>query len=362
MALTAVPTYFIPDMFWSTLVAFPAMSSATNNINNTNDKMGIVFTVPKSGTLDWFEVRLGTIPDTPDNGLRFSFQDVSLTTGFPDGTQDQFVDVTSGFTANTWLVPPSVMTNDGTSGGVKRTVTQGDLLACVVEFVTFVAGDSVNFSSISGNASYYTGYFYGASAATGSYAKGPTIPVIALKYSDGTYAEFPFPLWPILTVDTTNTFNNTSTPDERALRFQVPFGCTICGFFAHINNDAVLDVVLYDAASSVLRTISQDPDVRSTTSFQPTIVYFPEVTLSANTTYRLAVKPTSGSNVGTRDFALSTNALFGALPGFSQFFLSTRTDAGAWTDTNTSCPWMGIIVNKIDFPSGGSGGSFPFVG
>ena len=70
-------------------------SSAVNGSVHTMDASGeiaaVVFSVPRTGDLQGFEVYVQAVGNTPDNNVVFSFQDVDTTTGLPDGTPDQSV-------------------------------------------------------------------------------------------------------------------------------------------------------------------------------------------------------------------------------------------------------------------------------
>ena len=120
------------------------VSFSTFLIDAAGERVAFVIRVPKTGTLDKAEFRVGTVAINAASQVRVSFQDISAANGDPDGTQDQFRDIAgSAFASNTWMVP-GLMTSDGTDTGVKRSVTQGDLLSVVIEYQTFTAADSVN--------------------------------------------------------------------------------------------------------------------------------------------------------------------------------------------------------------------------
>ena len=115
MTLTAVKGgLWVPTIIGALANAAPAFVGLT--IDGAAEKVAVFFQVPKTGTLDAFEFRLGTVTQAPTNGLRCSFQDLSATTGFPDGTQDQYRDVTSGLTQDTWIVPETSQTTEKTAG------------------------------------------------------------------------------------------------------------------------------------------------------------------------------------------------------------------------------------------------------
>jgi hypothetical protein len=59
----------------------------TFQINASGELVAMVFRAPKTGNLSRFEAYIGAASNVPDNGLRFSFQDVDLSTGLPDAGQ-----------------------------------------------------------------------------------------------------------------------------------------------------------------------------------------------------------------------------------------------------------------------------------
>lgn len=152
----------------SSLVAVAGLEVPTRVLSNTQtpfsdllidaagEKVAIVFRAPKTGTLDRAEFKLDAVTQAPVSGLRVSFQDVGAADGNPDGTQDQFRTVPQGsISAGAWVVP-GLMTSDGTDGGTKRSVTKGDLIAFVVEFDSFAAGDSLEVRCMGQGANFNT--------------------------------------------------------------------------------------------------------------------------------------------------------------------------------------------------------------
>lgn len=360
MAIVTVPRFYIFNPWVST---FGGYAQGASIINASGDRIAFVIQVPKTGTLDKFELRVAGITNSPDNGIRLSFQDVSTTTGDPDGTQDQYRDIAAGsLSANSWTVP-GLMTHNGTDGGNKRSVTRGELLACVVDFVTFVASDSITFSTLSISTGLRNIYF--DDAATGTYVKNAAaFGLLALKYDDGTYGEFVDPCWPALTINNT-AFGSGSTPDERALRFQIPTRMRCIGAWVQAALGANADIVLYDNSSSVLASVSIDSDQKSNANGGVIqVLWSSSITLEPDTTYRLAVKPTTASTVTFQDFDLPGAAYQACMPGGATWYYSSRTDAGAWSDTDTKRPIAGLIFDGVDtyYSSVGGGGHSAYWG
>ncbi len=365
MAITDWPDFFLPPK--------PSMVNGgyglgSDNLNETADKVGWVIQCPKSGTLDKFEFRMGNVGNNPDNGIKLSFQTVGAATGNPDGVVDQFRNITGALSANAWTVP-GLMTSDGTDGGVKRTVTRGEYLACVIEFVSFVASDSFNVSHLTGHISAASNNMYMVGDLFGSgYSKSTnTTPIFALKYDDGTYAVFPIPFWPAIDWELTS-YNSGSTPDERALKY-TSFAQNVrtTGVWAAVDSDNAVEIVLYNAADGVVDTITLDSDFRVQNDNAMLVAPWPNGphTLTAGAVYRVAVKPTTGSSITLGIHRLPSNAYLAALPGGSTMLLSTRTDAGAWSDDDTRRPLIGLNIDGIEetvVPPAAAGSAYAFVG
>lgn len=335
--------------FFAAIPAFASLSMSA-----TAHKVALVFRAPKTGTLDSFEFRISAVANVPDNGLRLSFQSLDASAD-PDGVIDQFRNITSGITVDTWMIPPGPITSDGTDTGVKRTVVVGELLACVVDFVSFVASDSVTLTTLNLGVTYvkndglipYTDHFSTA------WSKSPAIMCVALKYSDGYYP-ISESVAPILTLNQRNVFDTGSTPDERALRFQVPFECEMDGVFLRYDQDGVCDIILYDAADSVLSTSSIVAAARESSTAGNIFIPIAPIILDANTTYRIAIKPTTVTDVTAFDYTVNSNALLAAMYGGIEWYSSTRVDGGSWTDITNERPFIMPHISGIE--TGGAGG------
>lgn len=362
MPVTALPPFAYP-VFWGQAEGTPAVGSFGASLNASGDRVAWIVRVPKSGTLHSFEFNISTVTNNPDNGIRLSFQDVSATTGFQDNVADQFRNITGTITAG-WQVPPGNLTSDGTNGGVARTVVAGDLIACVVDFVTFVASDSFDANSMLQNGSTPV-------ADRGSYAVDTTngidakvtggYGIFALKYSDGTYADLPGYWGPITTI-TSTSFGSGSTPDEIGNKFTAPIAYQTYGawFRGIVSGDVT--VKLYDSNDVLLGSGSIDKDqvsAASNQSLHQVIWTQGPISLVANAVYRVTVVPTTATTITLGEFTVpATGGGMAAIPGGATMFRTTRTDAGAWTDTaTTSRAVVGLLCNGLNVAASGGGNS-----
>jgi uncharacterized protein YaaQ len=327
---------------------------ANSNVNllldASGEKLAAVFRVPKTGTLG--KVRFRTATVTTGDTMKVSFQDVDMATGNPDETADQYRTVSVGNADdNTWI-STGLITDDGTDTGGKRSVTRGDLLAIVIEFDSYVAGNMniVNtFSVLDYGNSAYTALKTG-----GTWVKsGNTVGCFELEYDDGSmaYADTLMP-----GVGGAGTVASNTTPDEVALYFQFPVGVTVGGAYVFMDLDAAADIVLYDTdGTTALATVSLDSDVRAGTASTGTMIVFPsEIDLTANAYYRLAIKPTTTTAVSYRIADTRAAASLDMFDLGQNAYWSQRTDAGAWSETTTRRPRMSLLVTKVHDGSGGS--------
>ena len=133
-------------------------------------------------------------------------------------------------------------------------------------------------------------------------------------------------------------------------------GAVVAGLSASSN----FDVVLYDPSSSALRTVSVDTDFIVGTSMHNQPVRWANVTLTAGLVYRLAMKPTTASTIEISYYDANSLDILNTTPGISGSRLSTRTDAGAWTETPTRRLFSYPIFNSIEvtYPPAGVAYSF----
>lgn len=339
----------LPDPYDVGTLLIGTVSYAAFLIDAAAEKVAVVFRAPKTGTLARVGFRTGTV--TTGDTLKISFQDVSAADGNPDGVADQFrTQVVLDADDNVWF-RTGLITSDGTDTGTKRSVTRGDVLAAVIEFNSFVAGNL----NIAHSLTVVTDVLGGSYVThfTAAWAKNRTVSaVIAIEYDDGTFAYIPN-TFPADTKTSTN-FNSGSTPDEVALRFSWPTPLRVNGFWFGAAIQGDFDVILYDTdGTTPLATFTGDKDV-STPSTAAALFAAPfasSVSLLANTFYRLAFRPSTVTNCSRMDFTVPSTpgvAQLDQMSGGQNFHYSQRTDAGAWTNTTTKRPMMGLIVDGFD--------------
>jgi len=328
-----------------------------NLLDAATEKLAMSFTVPKDGTLAKAGFLLGTVTQAPVNGLRASFQDFDLTTGDPDGTQDQYRDVTSGLTSGAWITT-GLITSTGADGGVKRSVQAGQHLFLVIEYTSFSASDSLNIGAM-GSAS--SGLFLESAFTdhfTAAWVKSVSRnPVLYLEYDDGSTFEFAGCL-PVSAM-VTSTITTATTPDEIAAKITLPFKSRVIGMWASVTqaNNGSYDLVLYDSGGAVLGSQSWDQDEGlESGTYCGAVAMFDPVTVAAAATVYATVKPTTANNVLVGGFDVSAAGIMGAFSMGANCIWSQRTDAGAWSETTTRRPMIGLFIDQLDDGAGGAGG------
>lgn len=324
--------------------ATPAFTTTTYTIDATGEIAASVLQAPKTGTIDALLWRTGTV--TTGGTFDVRLETIDASTGFPSGTL--FGTNTNGaqvvLDANDNVLFETVLTSGAS-------VTKGDLLGgcivCPASAVTQVVGLGAGLNNLS--------FPYGA-LFTSSWAKVASVPIlIGLRYNDGSYAYVPN--IPIVSTLTNTSFGSGTNPNHRALRFKTTWPCQVAGIWVCVDGDAVADVLLvadnWDGTDgNALAKVSLDPDIRRSTGFGTYKVFFSSaVTLLANTIYRLVLKPTSASTLALAQYTVGAAAQLNQNGGNLDCYLSTANnpnDSTDWSDTTTTRPFMGLLIDQID--------------
>lgn len=321
--------------------------SFTNfGLDQTTDQLEVIFQVRDAMTITKLGVRYGARTGTPPT-YKISLQGVDGATGFPDGTIKG-----GGSPASTTFTPPA----DGTWDNTWRELTldnsfaatRGQLLALVV---AYSAGsvDASNFSSFTAVSNI-----------------SPSADLEALPYviqnNAGTRtkqskrADFSYLAGtdvfgqPSLAAYTLSAVTLNSTPDELATTFTLPRAWAgryrlagVRWFITTAPAGKTFKVILY-SGTTVLNSVTLDTDNlgRNSSSFiQALFTDVDLTTLLGGNQYRVAIQPQDavGSYVFP-GFQVNANADWNAYPLGVDWYASTRTDAGAWsdmTDTRVNC-------------------------
>lgn len=359
MAIVEAPEFFYPPPVpWNNPVGDPP-DFISNTLNDTNRKISFLLQVPKNGQLEAFEFKVGSVSQTPANGLKVSFQDVSAD-GKPDGSADYFYTITSGsVSANAWTIPP-YLTDDGTSGGNRKSVSQSSWVACVIEFVSFVSGDSVVIQSLTQDTFAPKGAFVAKADVINVWTKIAGIPILALVYDGGDYVSLT-DAYPVYSIGN-DSISPSTTPDEIGLTFTLLAPMRVGGAYIFAGASEFFNVTLYDTETdSILEQIGveQGSFFESNQAIDYVFVRFEtNRLLQANRIYVLSVAPVGSGFVDIYSFNAYSTAQMDSMPCGAIWSVRTRADAGDWTEILTSHPLFGLLVTGVDHSiSGGSGGS-----
>lgn len=346
----------------------PALATALT-IDATGEKVAFVGRVwhgARTGSKSVRTVgfRFGAVTKAGGSGLTVSLQDVSTAAGppmQPDETQDQTVAIANGnasFASDTWIQTGNLSAD--------RPVAFGELLAVVIEFDGSgrQGADSV---VVSGLVGAQTGPSHHAMSLlkTASFAVQPVVPNVILGFTDGTFGTLmgAFPFSALGTI----AYNTGSASDEIALEVSFPGPVQIDavgGIWTHANASADAEVVVYSGTSALSTQEVYGDHGTANTAYRPAAVLLDAaLSLDANTTYRVALKPTSANNVTVNYFDVVNADHLQAHIGGTAWRYIDRADAGAWNSaTTTRRPFLWPHVCGIDDAvsvGGGGGGRRP---
>lgn len=345
---------------------FPQMPSGnpgyTNFVlNATTDKVEFILQAPEAITITTVAFRYGARTGTPPT-YQLSLQGVDAS-GNSDGT-----DLGGGSPTLVTFTPPADATWDGTTQTVTLTnaytIARGAFFAIVIDYNTGTVNAGNNSSFTTDYTSAYQQFPYVIQNDAGSRTRRNSIPVIAYLSASKCYGYAAFG-------SSNASIHDGSTPDEAGLIFTLPaeWGYTyqIVGVNTGIRFGTAGQTVrmrLYDSdGSTVLQTIDIDSDNTRAASVSGCFAeyYFDEATLSTlnfGSTYRITFTVTAASGgVIIPYYTLPSSTYLTSFPLSDNAYWTQRTDAGAWTDTNTRRPWIALIFDDWTEPSGGGIGS-----
>ncbi len=317
-------------------------------IDASGEKAAFVFAVPKTGTID--RVGFTTRAVTTAQTLRAGLETTDTTNYLPTGTQ-------YGGSAVGTQASPVADTFYEVTLGTGASATKGDIIALVVQFDATVGNLVIGYIDNEGGGAF-TAFPYVAAYTTSWAKNNGVIGMHSVRYSDGTYEHIG---QCVPTSPRDDTFFNTgSAADEIGNRFTVPSTCRVAGLFSGVNHTgAAIDYVLYEG-STALRTVSLAAGLSASGTGYETHLFSTPVTLTAGTVYRLVAKPTTTTNVNVREAIMLNAAMLDMLPGGSDWYKTSRADAGSWTDTNTRRIWaLGLLIDQIDDGASAGGGVGP---
>lgn len=369
MALVNVPPFILaPPIFSSN-----TLTSTLLDASGEYESFYVV--VPKTGNISRVHFRAGAKTSDGD-GLRIRLETATETAppAVPSGTlYGGMTEITiASVTASGW--------NRSGAAGTPAAATAGDRI-----FVKFLspAGTTCNLNIASRPGNWNLNLTpggiqsaYAVTNVTGSNVAAGTGFAIALEYDDGTVYMMPNCV-PISAL-TTTSFNSGSTPDEVGNLIVMPYRCRVIGFVTGITlstNDGAPDFVLYDSGGSVLLTKSWSENFSRQATAAPSVILCASeggAIVDEGDSVRAIHKPSNTTNiartVSTIDTSTGGTRIRSGMPGAAIMKLTTRVDAGAWTDTDDQFDSIGLIIDQVDGAPAAAPGLFgsplrsPFIG
>lgn len=323
------------------------------------------------GRIIW---RTGSAITFADAGttLRIGLQDVSATTGLEDATHDVYAELVGGTdTIAAATVYSTAMETD------TKTITHGDLVACVFELTARGGSDSIILQSCGQTtpmASTAPALPYGT-LDTGTLAKATQYPGVIIVFDDGTLGWFEGAgVAAALPATSTIAYNTGSATDEYCGVLTLPQKVRVSALSVPIGDLDVagdtLEVVFYlDPLGSIstIETIAIDQDqlggiAGATDNGLMALPLATPYDLAANTAVGVALRPTSANSINWVYFnCADTNVqkLKNVSP-FGTFTMAGRADqTGSFAETQTyHMPAVGLWVSAFDDGAGGAGGGF----
>lgn len=339
MTAVAIPGgLWLPAPFLNAL-SEPGFDSGSYMIlDAAGEKASFVFQIPKSGTISAIGFMTGavTTAQTLKAGLyTLDGSDNPSTTAYGSmvaGTQ-------ASPAANTWYE---------VALGTNATATAGDLVAATIEWNATAGNLQIRQIDGNGGSVGQCGLPYNTHFTAAWAEQNSAIPCIAIKYNDGTYAEIPLTM-PVTAI-TQRSFNSSSTPDERGMKFTLPAPMRLSKvwFYHRVTDVQDWNFVLYDSGGTALLTQTMNQSVIASGRLR-VFELATKQSLSAGSVYRAVVKPTTTtSDYYIHDMTFNSAAMLDIFGGGQNFHATERTDAGAWTDTTTIRPMMGFVFDQID--------------
>ena len=359
MALQTLPGMSVPIGIIPGHVAMAPSFASTLVIDATGEMaafVGRVFFKARTGTKAISKVgfRFGAVTKAGGSALTVSLQDVLNAGGGipmqPDGTQDQTVAIANadaGFTSNAWYQTGAL--------SATRTVSCGDLLAVVIEFDGGgrLGADSVVISGLSATQTGHANMATSVLKTGGTYAVVSVVPNVILEFDDGTFGTL-FGGFPCSNLATLTYNSGTGGADEYALEFTFPGPVKVDGgggLWAHAVAGSDADLIVYDGTTAMTNgSVTFDGDFAVNANARASLGQFPAMlSLTKDTTYRLALKPTSANNVTLSYFDVAAAGHFQAHTGGTAWCLTSRVDGGSWAAaTTTRRPFLWPHICAID--------------
>jgi hypothetical protein len=366
-------------------ITHTALDSTMSAANESVEITGHIWLEGKTGTKKLSAAGGGSIWWMPGatitfaNGttnLRVGIQDPS-TSGTPsrgNGTFDVYADLVGGTDTITALTYRDTAMETGT-----KDISHGQLVTFALTMTARGGADSVPVRNCanSGASTAITQLRPGVTRVTSgpTYTGQNSVPNFVIEFDDGTYG---FMVGAFVSstgaLSTATAFNSGSTPDEHCNIFQVPGPVKVDMLWAVMNisgsSSSDYEMILYRdplgtpveiANGKVIIDASQTQGTAAIRLIQAGLTA--DISLSANTDYAIAIRPTTANNVSVYHFDVSAAGHWKAHSMGANCYKGTRSNqTGAFSATTTSRLYAGVRVCGIADDAGGGGGGMRMAG
>lgn len=315
------------------------VSLSTFTLNETADYYAVVFRAPHTDTIAKAFVNIASVSGSPT--VEISIQGVS--SGVPDGTIKSSGSAKKQFAASAGA---SWQTLDAT-----YSPTQGELLAVVVKLISGTSA-TINVRISGGTSLFPAGFTYDNATATKTPVGSPPIWGIKGAGTDWCHGN------PISSSATTNV--TTASVIETGAVFVSPSWSTLrligVRVLFRLNASSTAEIRVYSgngaADTTVAQSISVDvSELYSSASVLFASFFFPAVTISPSSGFRISVRTTAGTYVETANTFVDAEDAKAYGP-FNGFAYRTRRTTGNWTDATNVGVSLEPIFDDVSVSSG----------
>jgi hypothetical protein len=318
------------------------VASTTVNMSATTDIVAAICQVPQTGTVTGMKFCTGTVT----TGCTLSGTIETVTAAAPSTTL---------YHANA----TGTVVVDNTDDSVTKTVTfagnvsvtKGDLIAITLRVSSGTPSALGIRTSVCGFLSNHPIQYQNIATVSGW---GTNTPNMVLTYNTGDMPPVHMAAFP---TNNNISASSSTSPDEVGIYFQAAFSAKTDGYVFRTgtaNNAENIDVILYDSSNNVLasQSLSKEAiDGCGTNSFIHG-VWPTDANIIKGRYYRLILKPTT-TTTWTNLTANTTSNIVQAYDGVANPVYTSRTDAGAWTETADAQAPLALSISQI-YQAGGS--------
>jgi hypothetical protein len=314
-------------------------------LDGASEAAGCVFKAPVTGSLTAIKFGVQATVTAGANPVDVRLENVGVTDGLPDGTL---------VAANTNAAHTQNTAND------KVIIT-----ATLTAAAAVTAGDNLGIRVVNPATSFgnMTLYSPNTMIVVGHPYSILEVPTRAVSTRHASFAvvidgvTYPVnPGFPFVDTATQNAISSGLNQMGNRFKLAIQKRCIGIGFRHFTTYAGNWKFHLYDGSDTDLITSPTfDKDMKSGAGAAPFRHTFPPgVTLAAGTLYRVVAEATEASNVQMAYREVQANADLAFVDGGIEYYMTTKTGAGAWADTTTRVMDIWPIFDGVE--TGGGGG------